>query len=127
VFVAGRVHARPYQEKHKNQTLAPTIKNQKPKQKSYKLDEAAVAGAVARALDLVNLGGFAQRATHTLSGGQRQRVAIAGALAEGPAVLLLDELTTFLDAEDQFGVLRAVREVTRAAGGGVTAVWVTHR
>jgi energy-coupling factor transport system ATP-binding protein len=67
---------------------------------------------------LVNLPGFGQRPTHTLSGGQRQRVAIAGALAERPRVLLLDELTTFLDAEDQRGVLQAVKGVTRGSGGG---------
>lgn len=36
----------------------------------------------------------------------------AGALAENPRVLLLDELTTFLDVEDQFGVLEAVRKIT---------------
>lgn len=39
----------------------------------------------------------------------------------------MDELTTFLDVEDQFGVLEAVRNITRADGGGVTAIWVTHR
>jgi energy-coupling factor transporter ATP-binding protein EcfA2 len=91
-----------------------------------------VRAAVDAALALVNLPGYGPRPTHTLSGGQRQRVAIAGALAERPRVLLLDELTTFLDAEDQRGVLRAVRGITRGAGGGggdggVTAVWVTHR
>ena len=37
----------------------------------------------------------------TLSGGQKQRIAIAGALAEMSKVLLLDELTTFLDERDQ--------------------------
>ena len=37
----------------------------------------------------------------TLSGGQKQRVAIAGSLAEACKVLLLDELTTFLDEKDQ--------------------------
>lgn len=42
-----------------------------------------------------------QRPVQTLSGGQKQRVAIAGALAESCKVLLLDELTTFLDENDQ--------------------------
>jgi ABC-type cobalamin/Fe3+-siderophores transport system ATPase subunit len=49
-----------------------------------------------------------------------------GALAEDPKLLLLDELTTFLDVEDQFGVLEAVRAVTHTRRD-VTAVWVTHR
>lgn len=42
-----------------------------------------------------------KRSVQTLSGGQKQRVAIAGALAEACKVLLLDELTTFLDENDQ--------------------------
>lgn len=45
-----------------------------------------------------------QRPIQTLSGGQKQRVAIAGALAETCKVLLLDELTTFLDETDQVKV-----------------------
>jgi len=51
---------------------------------------------------------------------------VPGALAENPRLLLLDELTTFLDVEDQFGVLDAVRNITRTKGD-VTAIWVTHR
>ena len=54
------------------------------------------------------------------------RVAIAGALAQRPMVLLLDELTTFLDGEDQGAVLAAVRALTRP-GAGVTALWVRLR
>lgn len=50
----------------------------------------------------------------------------AGALAEDPKLLLLDELTTFLDVEDQFGVLQAVKSITHQRRN-VTAVWVTHR
>ena len=53
-------------------------------------------------------------------------VLIPGALAENPRLLLLDELTTFLDVEDQFGVLDAVRNITRVKDD-VTAIWVTHR
>eukprot|EP00878_Enallax_costatus_P029133 GHUV01031563.1.p1 GENE.GHUV01031563.1~~GHUV01031563.1.p1 ORF type:complete len:122 (+),score=18.55 GHUV01031563.1:266-631(+) len=49
-----------------------------------------------------------------------------GALAEDPKLLLLDELTTFLDVEDQFGVLEAVKAVTHQRKD-VTAVLVTHR
>lgn len=79
---------------------------------------------VADALATVGLAGFESRLVQTLSGGQKQRVAIAGALAERPSLLLLDELTTFLDPEDQMSVLRAVRDVTAT---GVTALWVTHR
>ncbi len=55
-----------------------------------------------------------------------RRVAIAGALAQRPMVLLLDELTTFLDGEDQGAVLAAVRALTRP-GAGVTALWVRSR
>jgi energy-coupling factor transporter ATP-binding protein EcfA2 len=91
----------------------------------WPLSDAAVDAAVAGALEVVGLAGVAARPTHELSGGQKQRVAIAGALASSPAVLLLDELTTFLDAEDAAAVLKAVKAATRARG--VAAVWVTHR
>jgi ABC-type multidrug transport system ATPase subunit len=66
-----------------------------------------------------------ERQVATLSGGQKQRVAIAGALVENPEVLLLDELTTFLDEADQAGVVRAVRKAVDETGAA--AVWVTHR
>ncbi|MCD7457418.1 hypothetical protein HAX54_035041 [Datura stramonium] len=78
---------------------------------------------VARALDAV---GMYEYLIHTLSGGQKQRVATAGALAEACKVLLLDELTTFLDETDQIGVIKAMRNSVDTSKG-ITALWVTHR
>ncbi|OVA10720.1 ABC transporter-like [Macleaya cordata] len=92
----------------------------------FDLTQDEVRSRVAKALDAVGMSNYLQRPVQTLSGGQKQRVAIAGALAETCEVLLLDELTTFLDETDQIGVIKAVKN---SLGGSreVTALWVTHR
>ncbi|XP_055835997.1 ABC transporter I family member 10 [Solanum dulcamara] len=81
---------------------------------------------VAKALDAVGMYEYLKKPVHTLSGGQKQRVATAGALAEACKVLLLDELTTFLDETDQIGVIKAMRN-SMDTSQGITALWVTHR
>jgi polar amino acid transport system ATP-binding protein len=58
-----------------------------------------------------------------LSGGQQQRVAIIRALAMGPQILLLDEVTSALDPELVAEVLNLVREL---AAGGMTMLIATH-
>jgi iron(III) transport system ATP-binding protein len=80
---------------------------------------------VGEALDLVGLDrSYAHRGPHELSGGEQRRVALARALAPRPAVVLLDEPFSGLDA--------ALRAETRAAvlgalaAAGATAVLVTH-
>ncbi|KAG7668716.1 hypothetical protein KSW81_005474 [Nannochloris sp. 'desiccata'] len=98
----------------------------------YKLTSKQVTAAVHHALERVGLTRYSERPTSSLSGGQKQRVAIAGALAENPRVLLLDELTTFLDARDQRNVLECVRGLVDSKkkstlDNPVTALWVTHR
>ena len=80
---------------------------------------------IRHALRQVDMLDYIERQSSSLSGGQKQRVAIAGALVERPAVLLLDELTTFLDGADQMNVLKVVRNIVTESG--ITAVWVTHR
>lgn len=58
-----------------------------------------------------------------LSGGQQQRVGIARAVAMGPKVLLLDEITSALDPELVGEVLAVVRQL---ADEGMTMIVVTH-
>src|SRR5580692_2721497 len=58
-----------------------------------------------------------------LSGGQQQRVAIVRALAMGPMVMLLDEITSALDPELVSEVLSIVRELAR---DGMTMLLATH-
>ncbi|KAK4566975.1 hypothetical protein RGQ29_003001 [Quercus rubra] len=92
----------------------------------FNLTCSEVRSRVSKALDAVGMSDYLQRSVQTLSGGQKQRVAIAGALAEACKVLLLDELTTFLDENDQIGVIKAVRNSLNSSEE-VTALWVTHR
>ena len=79
---------------------------------------------VREVLELVDLHGLERRLPHELSGGQQQRVALARALAPSPAVILLDEPFSNLDATLRAAVRAEVRQVLREAGA--TAIFVTH-
>lgn len=79
--------------------------------------------AVHRAIDRVDLGDLRDRPVGELSGGQRQRVLVARALALAPAVLLLDEPFTGLDAPTQRLLTRLLREL---ADEGHAVLMTTH-
>ena len=78
-------------------------------------------------LALVGLAGLGERPIHSLSGGQKQRLAVAGALASGARLLLLDEPTALLDPASQREVLGLIRRLTRDGPAPLTALWITHR
>ncbi|MCG5214895.1 ABC transporter ATP-binding protein [Streptosporangium sp. KLBMP 9127] len=92
--------------------------------KVRRLGKAEVAERVGEALRLVNLEDFAGRRPRQLSGGQQQRVAIARALAIRPAVLLLDEPLSNLDAKLRREMRVELRTIQRRIG--TTMVFVTH-
>ena len=75
-------------------------------------------------LELVGLEHKAARFPHELSGGERQRVALARALAPAPAVVLLDEPFSSLDASLRGALRREVELILRDAGA--SALLVTH-
>ena len=86
------------------------------------MPSARVPGAVAAAVERVELGGRAKAKLRTLSGGMLRRVGIAQAIVNDPELLLLDEPTAGLDPEQRV----TFRALLRDIGQHATVVVSTH-
>jgi len=92
--------------------------------RARKYAAAEIRDRVSRMLEMVQLTGFAQRPATQLSGGQQQRLAFARGLVHEPAILLLDEPLSNLDAKLREQMRLELKRLQRSLG--ITTVYVTH-
>jgi energy-coupling factor transporter ATP-binding protein EcfA2 len=88
-------------------------------------DAATMRRRVEEVLDALGVAHLRDRSPATLSGGERQRCAVAGALAAGPEILVLDEPTSMLDPQGADDVMAALRRLNDDLG--TTVVLAEHR
>lgn len=88
------------------------------------MDEAQRRARVNEKLELVELGGFYDRATASLSGGQRKRVGLARAIVMEPEVVLFDEPNSGLDPMTSDAIDDLIVDMKRELG--ITFVVITH-
>ncbi|QJP12503.1 ABC transporter ATP-binding protein [Starkeya sp. ORNL1] len=91
---------------------------------SQRLPEAEIAARLDHALEVTRLTAYRNRHPSELSGGQQQRVAIARCLAARPALMLLDEPLSNLDAALREDMRIEMMELVRREA--ITVVYVTH-
>jgi peptide/nickel transport system ATP-binding protein len=87
-------------------------------------DAAAQAIELLQSVGIPDPAGALAKYPHEFSGGQAQRIALALAFAAQPALLVLDEPTTGLDASTQIGVLATLRRMI--ANRDVAVLFVSH-
>ena len=88
------------------------------------LPVAQIEPAVLKAAQQVELVDYLQRRPKELSGGQRQRVALARAIVRQPAVFLMDEPLSNLDAKLRVSMRAHIKHLHHSLG--VTTIYVTH-
>jgi cobalt/nickel transport system ATP-binding protein len=86
--------------------------------------EEETARRVRNALADVDMSGYEKKSIHNLSFGQKKRICIAGLLAMGHDILLLDEPTAGLDPMGEYKMMDLLRRLN--SENGVTIVMATH-
>ena len=89
-----------------------------------KVAKSEVRTKVGNILEIVDLPGYEKRKVNQLSGGQQQRIALARALVNEPALLLLDEPMSALDAKLRHQMQIELKSIQSRVG--ITFLYVTH-
>lgn len=108
-----------------DQLFAPTVLEDVafgPINMGFKEDE--VITRINNALRDVDMQGYAKKSIHNLSFGQKKRICIAGLLAMGHEILLLDEPTAGLDPMGEYKMMNLLTKLNKEKG--VTIVMATH-
>jgi NitT/TauT family transport system ATP-binding protein len=105
----------PWKTTQKNIEFGPLLKG------TPKAERAEIAR---RFIALVGLGGAEHKYPHQLSGGMRQRAAVARALANNPAILLMDEPFAAVDAMTRQRLQEELAAISAAER--TTVLFVTH-
>ena len=92
--------------------------------KIRRMEKEARQRVVDEVLETVGLRPFKSARAHELSGGETQRLALARALALAPSVLLCDEPTASVDAENQAVISVLLQQINAARG--TTIIFTTH-
>lgn len=92
--------------------------------KARKISNDEIKRRVDEVLELVKMSEYADRSPQQLSGGQQQRVALARAIVIEPAVLLMDEPLSNLDAKLRIEMRTVIKKIQNQLG--ITTVYVTH-
>jgi len=85
----------------------------------------AVAFRVTRSLKEVDMEGYGKRSIHHLSFGEKKRICLAGLLAMGQEILLLDEPTDGLDPMGEYRMMNLLMRLNKEKK--ITIVMATHR
>ena len=92
--------------------------------KLRKVAREEIKGRVDQAAQMLGIEGLLQRRPKELSGGQRQRVAVGRAIVREPAVFLMDEPLSNLDAKLRIQTRAELIKLHRRLG--ITTIYVTH-
>ena len=92
--------------------------------KRHRVPRDEIARRIERVVRMLGIEALLERKPHQLSGGQQQRVALGRAIVREPALFLMDEPLSNLDAQIRANTRAELKELQRRLG--VTTLYVTH-